>query len=176
MNQSTNRVTIDGIKEILKKETRTELKEQVISVLEWLNSDRPENGLITLIELDSFNQLGKLFPYELLFGTIRNKYIFNEDFIVADRLEKLTHLYPIFFTGNGAQEIYSYLMDDESPQFDCKFYIYLSSVDDNISDVLSEIEKGEDDVYMKKMLKVGAEIRLLQAYLLDTVDCGETSE
>ena len=54
MNQSTSNddpVTIDEIKEILEKEIRVELKEEVISVLVWLNSDRLESRFMTLIEL-----------------------------------------------------------------------------------------------------------------------------
>lgn len=178
MNQSTNPVTIDGIKEILKKETRDELKEGAISVLGWLNSDRLKNESMTLIELDSFNQLEKLFPYQLLFVTIRDKYLPNVDFIVADRLDKLTYLYPLFFLEKESQEIYSYLMDDGSPQFDCKFYVYLSKVDGKIFDTLNKMKEGENDVYLHKMLKVGTEIRALQTYLLDSVDGGdfETSE
>ena len=179
MNQSTSNddpVTIDEIKEILEKEIRVELKEEVISVLGWLNSDRLESRFMTLIELDSFNQLRKVFPYKLLFEIIRDKYLSNVDFIVADRLEKLTHLYPRFFSEKDSQYIYSYLMDDGSPQFDYKFYVYLSKVDDSILDALNEMEEGENNEYLYKMLKVGTEIRALQTYLLDSVDDGETSE
>ena len=67
-------------------------------------------------------------------------------------------------------------MDDGSPQFDYRFYVYLSKVDDSILNALNEMEEGENDEYLYKMLKVGTEIRALQTYLLDSVDDGETSE
>nr|QBK90845.1 MAG: hypothetical protein LCPAC201_01460 [Pithovirus LCPAC201] len=169
-------VTIIGIKKMLKTEQRVELKTKTYRVLEWLNSDRIQNGAMTLLELDSFNQLGKVFPYDILFETLRRKYLPADDVIVVKRLGKLTALYPVFFSKEGTQKIEDYLWDSKTPLFDYSFYKYLTVVELMIAEVLNDMEEGENDEYLCEMSSVVMEIQLIQYYLLESVDAGDSSE
>lgn len=174
--KSTGEVTAGGIKEILNREERGEHKKDTVCILKWLDSDRLDRGDLTMLEFDSFQKLEKIFPYKLLFGTLREKYLPDNDLIVAKRLKKLTSLHPDFFSKENTRKIRDYLLDSSSPSFDFNFYTSLSAVESMIVEVLNEIEEGENDQYLVEMSKVMTEIQSIQSHLLESIDAGDSSE